>query len=108
MTLLIIKSIKDFHIPSLQLTFSSSTFWFFYASSYFCDKILSRTIDIWMKIHLVSDSNYNIVKILIPNYNIQGVTNNIRFTFGGGDTTRTILQIVMSKTNRMGDTTYNI
>ena len=34
----------------------------------------------------------------------QGMTNNVRFTFCVDDTTH----VVLSKTNRIGDTTYNV
>ena len=36
------------------------------------------------------------------------MTNNVGFTFSIGDTTRAVFTIVFSKTNRIGDTNYNI
>ena len=43
-------------------------------------------IEIWMKSHLVSDSNCNIVDLQCPIF-LQGMTNYFRFTFRVGDTT---------------------
>ena len=37
-----------------------------------CDEMLSWVIEIWMKDHLVSDSNYNIVNLQFP----QKITKN--------------------------------
>ena len=36
------------------------------------------------------------------------MTNNIRFTFSVGDTTQAFYQLVLSKTNQIGDIKYKI
>ena len=50
-----------------------------------CDEILSCMIEIWMKHHLVSDNNCNIV-ILKPSKKSQGMANSVGLTFSVGDT----------------------
>ena len=42
-----------------------------------CVEILSWMIEIWMKNHLVSDSNYNIVNLRYPE-TLQGMTKNVK------------------------------
>ena len=69
-----------------------------------CDEILSWMIEIWMKNVLVSGSNCNIV-ILLSSKNLQGMRNNIGLTYRVGDTYYS-LQLVLSKTIRIGDTKY--
>jgi hypothetical protein len=49
-----------------------------------CDEISSWMNQIWMENHLVSDNNYNIVNLYSPK-NLQGMTNNVVFTFSVGD-----------------------
>jgi hypothetical protein len=44
-------------------------------------------IENWMKKHLVSDSNYNIVKATIPNSLHKEMKFKITFAFTVGDTT---------------------
>ena len=51
-----------------------------------CDEILSWIIQIWMKNHLVTDSDCNTVNLQSPQ-NLQGMTFNVGLTFGVGDTT---------------------
>ena len=51
--------------------------------------------------HFVSDSNCNLV-------NVHGMKNTIKFTSSIGDTTHRVLQLVLSKTDRIGDTKYDI
>ena len=48
-------------------------------------KILSWTIEIWMRNHLVSDTDCSIVNLYNPNF-LQGMTNNVGLTFNVGDT----------------------
>ena len=36
------------------------------------------------------------------------MTNNVRFTFSVGDTTWAFVNVVLGKTNRIGDTKYNM
>jgi hypothetical protein len=64
-------------------------------------------IKIWMNNHSISD---NIATLQIHNAQIiiQGMTNNVMFTCSVGDTTRGGTQVELSKTNGIGDTTYNI
>ena len=50
-----------------------------------CDEILSWMIEIWMKIHLVSDSNCNTL-IYNPPIKLQGMTTKVRLTSSIGDT----------------------
>ena len=38
----------------------------------------------------------------------QRMTSNVNFTFSVGDATQSDPQLVLSKTNRIGDTIYNI
>ena len=40
-------------------------------------------IEIWLKTHLISDSNFNIVILW-------GMTNNVKLTFVVGETTRAV------------------
>ena len=49
------------------------------------DEILLWMIEIWMKIHLVSDNNRNTLNLYPPKKN-QGMTNNVGLTFSVGDT----------------------
>ena len=66
-----------------------------------CDEILSWTIGIWTTNHLVSDSKCNIVNLQSPKL-LQGMTNNV------GSITLVVLQLVSSKTIRIGETKYHI
>ena len=50
-----------------------------------CNEMLSWMIEIWMRNHLVSDINCNIVNVILPN-KLQRMTNNVGLTFGVGDT----------------------
>ena len=50
-----------------------------------CDEILSCMIEIWMKNHLVSDSNCNPVNLSSPKKS-QGMANSVGLTFNVGDT----------------------
>jgi hypothetical protein len=50
-----------------------------------CDEIVSYMIKFWMKSHLVSDNNCNIVNLYFPK-KLQGMTNNIDLRFNVGDT----------------------
>jgi hypothetical protein len=59
-----------------------------------------------MKNHLVSDNFCNIVN-LCPLENLQEMTNNVGLTFSIRDTPYG-LQLVLSKTIRIGDTKYHI
>ena len=63
-----------------------------------CDEILH-----WMKNHLVSDSNCNSVNLQSPGK----MTKNVGLTFSVGDTYYG-LQLVLSKTIRIGDSKYQI
>ena len=51
-----------------------------------CDEILSWMIEIWMKNHLVSDSNCNTIR-LYSSKTLQGMANNVGLTLSVGDTT---------------------
>ena len=51
-----------------------------------CQQFLMKMIEIWMKIHLVSDSNCSTVIYNTPD-KLQGMINNIGLTFSVGDTT---------------------
>jgi hypothetical protein len=64
-------------------------------------------IEIWTNNHSISD---NIASLQIYNAQIilQGMTNNVMFTCSVGDTIRGGIQVELSKTNGIGDTTYNI
>jgi hypothetical protein len=64
------------HWPKFYLLLSST-----------CDEKLSWMIRIWMNNHLVSDSNLQDHKSIIPAKTLQGMTNNIGSTFSVGDTT---------------------
>ena len=50
-----------------------------------CDEILSWMIEIWMKKHLVSNSNCNTVNLESLKI-LQGMTNNVGLAFSVGDT----------------------
>ena len=52
-----------------------------------CDEILSWMIEIWMKNHLVSDNNCNIVKIKSLKY-LQGMANNVGLKSSVGDNSK--------------------
>ena len=52
-----------------------------------CDKILSWVVEIWMKNHLVSDSNCNTVKCIIPQTLYKEWQIMLGLTFSAGDTT---------------------
>ena len=56
-------------------------------------------IEIWIK------KSLSIVKSTMRNLFPQGMTNIVRFTFSVSDTTQA--QLVLSKTNRIGDTKHN-
>ena len=71
-----------------------------------CDEILSSMIEIWMRKHLVSDSNCNTINLEFPK-NLQGRTKNVGLTFSVGELYGS-LQLVMSKTTRIGNTKYHI
>jgi hypothetical protein len=100
-------------ILSSQLTLSSSkcqlliqSLVYFATHFLFYNEIRSRMIEIWMKKHLASDRKLQHCTSILPKFSIQGMTNNVRFTFSVGDTIRTVSKWVLSKTNRIGDTTY--
>jgi hypothetical protein len=57
-----------------------------YLLSATCDKILSWLIEIWLKNHLESDNNCNIVNLELSK--IFTTTNNVGLTFSVGDTTQ--------------------
>ena len=67
--------------------------------------MLSWMIEIWMKNHLVSDSNRNTVNLCNPWKYWQGMINNVGLTFSVV-TLHLGLQLVLSKTIRIGDTKY--
>ena len=60
----------------------------YFASYHVCNEILLWMTEIWMKIHLVSDKNYNILKSTMPITFVHGMTDNVRFTSSVSDTTR--------------------
>ena len=64
-----------------------------------CDEILSWMIEIWMKNHLINDSNCNTINLLSP--------NNVGFIFSVGDTIPRFT-ISTEQTIRIGDTKYHI
>ena len=64
-------------------------------------------IEIWIKNHLVSGSDCNTVNLESPK-NLQGMTNNVGLTLSVGDTLYHGLQLVLSKTLRIGDTKSHI
>ena len=72
-----------------------------------CDETLSRMIEIWMRDRLVSDNNLQHSKSIIPQFFLQGTTNNVRLTLSVCDTTPGFT-IVLSKAIRIDDTTYDI
>ena len=74
-------------VLSLPLTFAASQTSFHWPKPYLllsstCDEILSWMIQIWMKIHLVSDSNCNTVYLK----KLQEMTNHVGVTLSVGDT----------------------
>ena len=48
-------------------------------------KYCHGVIEVWMKNHLVSDSDCNTVDLQFP-LNLQGITNNVGLAFSVGDT----------------------
>ena len=48
-------------------------------------KYCHGVIEVWMKNHLVSDSDCNTVGLQFP-LNLQGITNNVGLAFSVGDT----------------------
>ena len=48
-------------------------------------KYCHGVIEVWMKNHLVSDSDCNTVDFQFP-LNLQGITNNVGLAFSVGDT----------------------
>jgi hypothetical protein len=71
-----------------------------------CDGILSWITGIWMEFHFVSDSICNTVTHNPPR-DLQGMTNNVGLTLVFM-TLHSSLQLVLSKTIRIGDTKYDI
>ena len=72
-----------------------------------CDEILSWMIESWMKNHLVSDSNGNTVNALSP----KKITRNDKSCWVNILVLVTLyrgLQLILSKTIRIGDTKYHI
>ena len=62
-----------------------------------------------MKFHLRSGSHCNIVKSIMSAFLYKEMTTGFRFTFSVqvGDANKGGLQLVLSETNRIGDTKYN-
>ena len=50
-----------------------------------CEKLKSWIIEIWMKIHLISDNNCNTINLQSPK-KFQGMTHFVGLTFSVGDT----------------------
>ena len=73
------------------------------------DEIISWMIDILMKNHLISGSfKCNIVNLHSPNF-LQEMTNYVELTFSVGTTIQYHgLQLVLSKTIRIGNTKYHM
>ena len=71
-----------------------------------CDEILSWMTKIWMKNNLVSDSNCNTIKSIIPQI-LQDMTNNVGLKLVLMTLYRK-LQLVLRKTIRIGDTKYHL
>ena len=69
------------------------------------DEILSWVIEIWMKFHLVSDSNCNTAANLHKSYKERQIMLGYHLVLVA---LHHGLQLVLSKTNRIGDTTYHI
>ena len=72
-----------------------------------CDWKLSWVIEIWMKNHLESESNYNSVKELFP----QLIYKEWKIMLGWHLVLVTLscgLQLVLSKTIKIGDTEYHV
>ena len=53
------------------------------------DNTLSKVIETWMKIHLVSDGNCSIANPQCPK-RLQGMTDDGRSTFSAGDTAQAV------------------
>ena len=68
-----------------------------------CDEILSWLIEIWMKIHLVSDSNYRIVNLYSPNLFFFEDWQTMLGQHLVLVTVYRSLRLVLSKTIRIGD-----
>ena len=66
------------------------------------DEIVSWVIEIWLKNHLVSDSNCNTVKLCMILQKIwQGMTNNVvGLTFSVGDTTLRFTVLIEQQDNQ--------
>ena len=71
-------------------------------SSFIGQNPLACMIEIWMKTHLVNDSNCNIVNLGGPK-NLQRLTNNVGLTFSVGINITPNLQLVLIKTTRIDD-----
>ena len=65
-------------------------------------------IEIWMKSHLVSDSNLQKCKSIIPPKRLQEFSINVGLTFSVGDIRQWFTILVLSKKIRVGDTRYHI
>ena len=61
-------------------------------------------VEIWTRKHLVYDGNCNSVNL----QRLQGMTNNVRFALSVWWHYMDGLQLVLRKTNRIGDTKYNM
>ena len=61
-----------------------------YSSTLGIISLVIDAIEIWMKDYLVSGSNRNICRTVLPSFFKQGLSNKSRFTFSVGDTTRAI------------------
>ena len=58
-------------------------------------------VEIWMKNHLVSDSNLQHCKSIIPPKKLQGLANNVGLAFSIGDNTpQFTISIEQDKKNR--------
>ena len=78
-----------------------------FASWKLCNEILSGVIQVWMRIHWVSDNNCSIVDLYCPifftrNDNQWEVYHLCWWHYTGG------LQSMLSKTSRVGNTKYKI
>jgi hypothetical protein len=56
----------------------------------YCNVILSWMIEIWIKFHVLSDSNCNIVNLYNVLMLLQGIKNNVMFKYNINDTTRLV------------------
>ena len=74
----------------------------FLSSNY--DELLSWMIEIWMKNHIVSNSNWN----TLNQFFFQGMTNYVGLTFSVLVTVYHNLQLAMKKTIKIDDTKYQI